>query len=452
MTTVLNMSGTPRFLEWRERIRAGELLGPWIHTTGPQVKDSALPAIDTEATLPRGEDVAPFVAWHRELGYDFVKIWSSIQPYEYEAIAAECRRQGVRLTGHVPSRVGLRGVLASGQDSIAHVEELLNKFFVRQLDQSGFPALRNIVQDRELVVISTLITYEMIADTMDDARLAERLARPENDHLDPMLLALWGSEQNDWWKLRRRDPGSYYDDALEFLVEVTGVLHRSGVDVLAGSDAGLVLSNVIPGWALHRELEYLVRAGMTNHEALLAATAKTGAFLAPGSKLGTLQVGAPADLLLLRANPLEAIGNTRTIEAVVAAGEVHDRAAIERLLEGAREAQRPARDFIATIEADGLEAAITGVLAARDRGAAVPTEASLFVAAYHRAAAEDLGPALALADLACSLYPDSYRAALLLAGLYQLAGLPDARGELERALELCPAHPLIPGRLEALDE
>ena len=155
VTTVFNLSGTPFALKWREEIRNGTRVGPRTFATGPQVKDSALSALDTEVTLPRtAHDIESFVHVHDELGFEFVKVWSSIAPYAYENLLAECRRQGVRVTGHVPSRVGLRGVLHSGQDSIAHVEEILNKFLLRSLDERGLAAVQTIAEEEDFTIIT----------------------------------------------------------------------------------------------------------------------------------------------------------------------------------------------------------------------------------------------------------------------------------------------------------
>lgn len=448
VTTVFNLSGTPFVVEWRERIRRGELVGPAIFTTGPQVKDEALPAFDTEATLPEGDEIEPFVRWHRELGFDFVKVWSSIRPPQYEALLAECRRQGVRVTGHVPSRINLRGVVASGQDSIAHVEEVLNKFYVRDLDPGGLAGLRPVAEEEDFTVISTLITYEMIADTLDDERVAARMARPENRYVDPALLALWGSEQNDWWKLRNVSrPEGYYEDALEFMLSITRVLHEAGIPILAGSDAGLVLANLLPGFSLHRELEILARAGLSNEDVLRSATVLPGEFLEPGSGRGTLAVGAPADLLLLRADPRASLAATREIEGVVLRGLHHDRAALDARLARVEASKASARDFYARVEAEGIEATSRALLEG-DLLIEPPSESSLLVAAYHRAAAEEVVEALRFAELACRLYPDSYANHLFLGGLSVLAQRPDeAREAWTRALELRPDHLLVRRRM-----
>ena len=452
VTTVLNQSGTPWVLELRERIEAGEQVGPRVFTTGPQIKEEALTATDTEALLPEPHELEAFIRMHGELGYEFVKIWSSIPPYRYEQILAECRRQGVRVTGHVPSRVSLRGALAAGQRSIGHVEEVVNKFFVRTLDPAGLPVLNEIAAAQPFHAITTIITYEMIADTRDDDRFVARMARDEYRFLDPALIALWGSPQNDWYQLRNASrPEGYYDDARDFMLAITGTLHGSDATVLAGTDAGFVVANILPGFSIHRELELLVAAGLSEWEALRAATADPGAFLEPTSGLGSIAVGAPADLVLLEHDPLQSISNTRSIAAVISRGTVFDKSAIRGLLQGAEDAQAPAHGFLDRVASDGVETAVEDTLRDLANGAPVPHEASLLVGSYQRASAGELEQARAFAELSCRLHPRSYRSRLFLAGVGELDGdREETRTQLQEALRLRPGHLLLERRLARL--
>ena len=107
-------------------------------------------------------------------------------------------------------------------------------------------------------------------------------------------------------------------------------LHKAGVPFLAGTDtpAGV---GVTPGISLHLELQRFVAAGFTPLEALQTATINPARFLGKLSEYGSVQSGRVADLVLLRANPLENIANTRTIGGVVADGKYWSEADIEAL-------------------------------------------------------------------------------------------------------------------------
>jgi hypothetical protein len=99
---------------------------------------------------------------------------------------------------------------------------------------------------------------------------------------------------------------------------LVGEMHRAGVPIAAGTDTPI--GYAIPGYSLHRELELLVRAGLTPLEALAAATLRPAEFFGLTAEMGTIDEGSLADLVLLSANPLEDIANTRAIEAVVSKG------------------------------------------------------------------------------------------------------------------------------------
>jgi imidazolonepropionase-like amidohydrolase len=128
----------------------------------------------------------------------------------------------------------------------------------------------------------------------------------------------------DWHEVHRAK--------LRDLAEMRG----AGVAFLAGTDIGAPL--LVPGFSLHDELALLVRdAGMTPLQALQAATITPARVMGLADSLGTVEAGRVADLVLLDADPLAEIGNTRRIHAVVANGRLYEAAELARLLEGARQ-------------------------------------------------------------------------------------------------------------------
>jgi imidazolonepropionase-like amidohydrolase len=110
-------------------------------------------------------------------------------------------------------------------------------------------------------------------------------------------------------------------------------MHRAGVRILTGTDAPL--RNSPPGFGLHEEMQLLVQGGLTPFEALRAATYEPARYLRMLDSAGTIESGKVADLILLDANPLRDIRNTRRIAAVVSNGRLIDSRERQRLLRSA---------------------------------------------------------------------------------------------------------------------
>jgi imidazolonepropionase-like amidohydrolase len=118
--------------------------------------------------------------------------------------------------------------------------------------------------------------------------------------------------------------------AFQKYLEVVGGLRRAGVEIIAGTDT--LNPYCFPGFSLHDEMALLVRAGLSPLEALQAATRNAARFLGKLDSLGTIETGKIADLILLDANPLDDIGNTKKINAVVMNGRLLDRKALDQML------------------------------------------------------------------------------------------------------------------------
>jgi imidazolonepropionase-like amidohydrolase len=153
--------------------------------------------------------------------------------------------------------------------------------------------------------------------------------------VDPPLKYVPISVQRQWEleQLRlRKSP-----EALELAkkesareLELVNIMRRAGVQFMAGSDGPAPY--VVPGISLHAELEWLVKSGFSPTQALQSATFNPALFLAKLDKFGLVETGRMADLVLLEANPLEDIQNTRKIAAVVIAGKYYSRPDLDKML------------------------------------------------------------------------------------------------------------------------
>ena len=351
VTTVREMSGYPTLHEWRQRITDGTLLGPRSVIASPLVDGS--PSLWTGLGAPYVEvaDAAQARAAVRQVaadGADFVKVYSRVSRESFAAIADESHRLGLEFAGHCPDDVPVTAAAELGQRSFEHVfttwyatsrhedeiRRALSRLTVEAGDYNGW--------------LHRVHPLEVAAARGYDPRRAERVfarRRAADAHQTPTLvmhrvLDLPGSVDRDDPRLRYipAEVRAAWDFAMQKIyldgrtpreqaehqelfghrVRFAGALHRAGVPLLAGTDTGT--SYVYPGFSLHDELELLVRAGLPPLRALQAATRDPARFLGLGS--GTVRQGAAADLVVLDADPLADIRNTRHIHAVVARGQL----------------------------------------------------------------------------------------------------------------------------------
>jgi imidazolonepropionase-like amidohydrolase len=155
--------------------------------------------------------------------------------------------------------------------------------------------------------------------TWDELRYVETLATQWAVDASPSDSALHRNERS--WA--------------QFLSAV-GAAYAGGVEILAGTDCANAW--VLPGFALHDELQLLVDAGLTAAEALAAATVSPARYLGLDDELGTITAGKRADLILLYADPLADIANISRITAVILGGECLGRATLDSLLQEASSA------------------------------------------------------------------------------------------------------------------
>jgi imidazolonepropionase-like amidohydrolase len=288
ITTVRNMRGGPEHLQWRADVQEGRRPGASLYTSGPTLGGSPLlnPAFVAVDTV---EAAAAVVAEQKAAGYDCIKVHSRLKPAVFEAVAAAARGHGLPVVGHVMPEVGLEAALKGGQASLEHAFDL--EPVARQpLDQMA----KRIAAAGARVGTLLTATYE---HTPPAASLAELLRQPPAPFHAP----------------GPRGRG---------LVQA---LRAAGVRLLAGTDASL--PPMQPGEALADELRYLVEAGFTPYQALRAATVEPGEFLAahagPPEPRGVVEVGAPADLIVLDGDPLRDVQAALRPRTVMVRGRLH---------------------------------------------------------------------------------------------------------------------------------
>ncbi|MGB8474647.1 MAG: amidohydrolase family protein [Candidatus Acidiferrum sp.] len=359
ITGVRDMGGDlETLLSWQRDIESGTLLGPHIVVAGPFLAASGRKTAEQYPVANAAEARAAVDDLKRR-GANFIKIISMPSRDAFFAVADECKKQNISFAGHLPFEIGAKEASDAGMHSIEH---LLYSAFALSFSSKEAELRPRLVQAEKS---GDSAAWEQIAHEADATYSPEKAAvlfqtlkkngtwvtptlaslditsHPENWKTDNPLLAFvppamakeWRESINDA-QMKQRAAWLARQASNDW--KLTGELHRAGVPLLVGSDS--LDPFVFPGDSFNQELAELVRAGFTPMEALQAATRGAAQFLGRETELGTVERGHSADLVLLSANPVENIANTRKVWSVVLEGRYYDRVALDAMLLGAKEA------------------------------------------------------------------------------------------------------------------
>jgi len=300
VTGVRDMGGDLTQLDrWRSEIDSGLRVGPHIIRAGPFV-DGPKEGVTNRLTVRTPEEARRAVHDLKAKGVDFIKVHNALPPEAFFALMDEAHKEHIPVAVHLPKDVSSAEASDAGVASLEHVETLTENALWRK----GATA-KTIEQGQD----------EILGPIGQD--LFQRFVKNGTWYI-PTLVAyergfvLW-SNDSDSVKPRL--------DIHEKNIEVTRMMHKAGVAIMAGSDFSDWA--LVPGVDLHNELALLVEAGFTPMEALQAATRNPAKFLGKIDTYGTIQVGRAADFVLLDMNPLEDISHTRKINAVVLGGKLY---------------------------------------------------------------------------------------------------------------------------------
>lgn len=317
-------------LHARDAIAAHQMFGPRMVVSGPMLDGPKSP-YEAEIPITTPESGRKAVDMLKGRDVDFIKVQSYVPHDAYFAIADEAKKDGIDFEGHVPDAIRASEAIASGQRTFEH---LIGIFEASSPDEDTYLTGKKSPG-------AFLATY-------DPAREADIIALIAKNHLwqcptlywergqwlvdaidytkDPdiayaahsWVTRQWPASQKSIVKSLDRDPLAIREKFVTHELEIVHKLQAANVPFLAGTDTAAGV-DVIPGISLHLELQRFVSAGFTPLEALQTATLNPAKFYGRLNDFGSIEPGRIADLVLLRANPLDNIANTRTI-----AGVVHD--------------------------------------------------------------------------------------------------------------------------------
>lgn len=327
ITTVRNPAGPTReSVALRNRVRLGELVGPRIITSGAPL-DSPGPntAIDPVA---KPEDARAAVAAQAAAGVDFIKLYSGLTADQVAAAVDEAHKLGLKAVGHLwktrwtdAANAGIDGIThiivnnemllpASKREEYAKAGPSLGMYeWFKHADFDG-PEIREMIAAlvaNRVTIDPTLVAFEGTAwfDQPDFyGKEADTFVPPTFLVKWNMMNSLRGWSAEDYTRARASFPR---------MQELARRLFEAGVPLTVGVD------HANP-WMFHRELELLSGAGIPNADVIRMATRNAAISLGLTSEVGTVEVGKRADLVVLGADPIADIRNSRRVEQVMLGG------------------------------------------------------------------------------------------------------------------------------------
>jgi hypothetical protein len=357
VTGIRDMGGDLKLLqEWRVLVGNGTIVGPHIYACGPLL-DGPKPMWPGSVAISTAEQGRQAVRDLKKQRADFVKVYSLLPRDAYFAIADEAKKLKIPFAGHVPDSVTPEEASDAGQASEEHLLQIVEacsdrdaiKKNVDELREAGATpiALRRVYIETMLAtfdnkkaeslfakfvknntwVTPTVIVWQNNASFEEDsAKYAERMK-----YLPRYIREYWDPKNNAHLKDRSPERLAAEKLLVKKYLEIIGGMQRAGVKLMTGSDFG-ANPLLFPGWGVHDEMALLVKAGLSPMEAIQAATRNPATFLGLDKSVGTLEKGKLADIVVLSANPLEDINNTRKVNAVIFEGRMFDRAELNRML------------------------------------------------------------------------------------------------------------------------
>ena len=358
VTTIRDVgAGPPAILEWRDEIKAGTRVGPSIWAWWPIIKDQARESEWMEKWSSRGgetfvhtpEEAEQLVAEMAALGVDGIKSHYIVSSDIYKALLASATKYGLPIDGHAPHdhancpsnpdcvverSNSWDDFRTMGAPALAHVEELVKMVDLVNVDtrQASDESIRQMAQDVAddgIWITTTLYLMRSISDQAVDLE-GTLAAMPEVKYVHPGVFDAkkWGPGDNYYVDVGSRSSWPGYLAAQEKMLPM---LNDAGGLLMSGTDASLAV--MVPGFSLHDELETLADVGLSPYDVLRTSTYNPALYLGELDEFGTVEAGKRADLVLLEANPLEDITNTRQIAGTMVRGRYYSRADLDLMLE-----------------------------------------------------------------------------------------------------------------------
>ena len=328
VTSVRDMANSRELIEMKKEFDENTVIGPRVVTMAGFI-DQKGPFAGPGLTISNVEEGIKAVEDYAKDGYHQIKLYSSIDPSWVKPMAEKAHELGLKLSGHIPAHMLAEQAIKDGYDEIQHVNMVVLNFLsdtidsrtpkrfsevaahAYKLDLKGeqFQNFVNLLKEKDIELDPTVSIFEGMFTTKSDepdpqfAMILDRLPIQVQRGFYGVGLPIPDGEAEN------------YKASFQKLLDIVKELHDQGITILPGTDA-------MVGFGLHTELENYVRAGISESDVLKLATITSAKTTWVDDKLGSIEAGKLADLILIDGNPLNNISDIRRVELTIKDGKI----------------------------------------------------------------------------------------------------------------------------------
>jgi imidazolonepropionase-like amidohydrolase len=307
ITTLLSLGGDKEFALREQSRNAAPGTAPRLYVAGVIQDSSVIPgAVAVKTPDEARKSVDELIRSKPDIVKvrvdDFLGARQKMSPEVYQAVIDEAHKNGYRTAAHVVLLEDAKGLLSAGVDYIAHSvrDREVDEEFIRLMKK------RHVFYSPTLTRELAVFTYSETPAFFSDPFFLKEA--------DPAEIAKMEDPKRQ--ESMRNDKGAlWYKEHLPIAMQNLKKISDAGIVIAAGTDSGGGPGR-FQGYFEHLELEYETKAGLSPMQALVSATGGAAKALNVSKEVGTLERGKLADFVVLSANPLDDIKNSRTIESV----------------------------------------------------------------------------------------------------------------------------------------
>jgi hypothetical protein len=329
VTSVRDLANNKQVMALSNQFNNNQILGPRI-VTFAGIIDGPGPFANQRNVVDNLEEGLSEIQEYKDLGYQQIKLYSSIKPEWVVPLTEKAHNLGMRVSGHIPAYMTASQAIEQGYNEIQHINMLFLNFLSDTIDTRT--PLRHIMpakhgadldlNSKEYIdFVTLLISKDILIDPtvaiFEDMYISKK-GEPSPTYSE-IMNRLPIMNQRDFYSggLPKSDEkiATRYNDSFNKMLDVIFDLYQKGVDIVPGTDG-------LPGFLYHRELELYEKSGIPASEVLKLATIKSAELTGVSKLYGSIEVGKKADLILIDGNPVENISDIRNVEWTMKEGKL----------------------------------------------------------------------------------------------------------------------------------